>query len=97
MRRGDAYVGQLVRIRDWDDMEKEFGCYEGNIQCMSCFIKSMKCLCGTEFIIEHVDEAGVLLPRLEGYIISTDMVEEVPYTIDVSDELNDFIGSIIVK
>lgn len=40
-------VGELVRIRQWDDMEKEFGLTMlGSIRCRCCFADGMKPLCG---------------------------------------------------
>lgn len=40
-------VGELVRIRQWDDMEKEFGLdADGDIKTCVSFVTSMKPLCG---------------------------------------------------
>lgn len=40
-------VGDRVRIREWDDMEKEFGLYsDGDIKCECTFTRSMKEFCG---------------------------------------------------
>lgn len=41
-------VGDKVRIRSWDSMEKEFGLnWRGDINCPVLFIKGMKEYCGT--------------------------------------------------
>lgn len=43
-------VGDLCRIRSWDDMAAEFGQYEsGNIKCDFKFTTGMRHLCGMEF------------------------------------------------
>lgn len=40
-------VGDVVRIREWDDMEKEFGVDSlGDIQCYGTFVSGMKEFCG---------------------------------------------------
>ena len=52
-------VGDKVRIRQWDDMENEFGLDDdGDIKtCPNCFVKLMSCLCGKEAII--IEKLGV--------------------------------------
>lgn len=78
-------VGELVRIRQWDDMEKEFGTtvYD-SVDCCYQFTHSMEPLCGKCAEIVGLDEDGGV--RLEffncddldtrwGY--STDMLEKV--------------------
>lgn len=81
--------GDKVRIRQWDDMAREFG-YDGDeIDCNCAFIKSMRPLCGMEFTINSVDEGSGIVtfaeepPELFGkhnrptmkYTITTDMIE----------------------
>lgn len=42
-------VGDVVRIREWDDMENEFGLDDdGAIKCSGSFVISMKEFCGRE-------------------------------------------------
>lgn len=42
-------VGDVVRIREWDDMENEFGLdCDGAIKCQGSFVISMKEFCGGE-------------------------------------------------
>lgn len=50
-------VGNRVKIRDWDDMEKEFGldCW-GYINSPLCFNARMKKYCGKVVVITHVNE-----------------------------------------
>lgn len=48
-------VGDKVTIRQWDDMESEFGLDEyGGIKVPKRFIKSMKQYCGQTLSIVHV-------------------------------------------
>lgn len=48
-------VGDKVRVREWDDMEKEFGLDDyGHIKCMSSFTREMKRFCGKVLTIEKV-------------------------------------------
>ena len=39
-------VGDMVQIRQWEDMEKEFGIKRGNIDCRFSFVPEMKIFCG---------------------------------------------------
>lgn len=53
MRIEDVVVGETYCIRQWDDMEKEFGLTEsGSIKCKSFFAKEMKHLCGKKCIVK---------------------------------------------
>ena len=48
-------VGDRVRIRQWDDMEKEFGTDAyGSINCHCSFTRSMRKLCGKKATILHI-------------------------------------------
>ena len=50
-------VGQKVRIREWDDMKKEFGVdYTGDIETFPIFVKDMKHLCGRTATITCIRE-----------------------------------------
>ena len=79
-------VGDMVVIRDWDDMEKEFGlnCL-GNIKCKCSFTTEMKKLCGQVAQIKSFSEPDHKCIRLEfenftgdtAYIFSTDMIKKV--------------------
>lgn len=77
-------VGDRVRIRQWDDMEKEFGLNScGSINCKYGFTVSMKKLCGQEATIGEIIDNRVYLtavdePGLDSYwSFSTDMIEPV--------------------
>ena len=76
---GDVNPGDLVRIRDWDDMKAEYGIGElGSIDCKFHFASGMRYLCGEEFTVEEVfgDGSIRLSPKLEWHI-SLDMIEPV--------------------
>lgn len=78
-------VGELVRIRQWDDMEKEFGTDGyGSVACNYCFIYAMKPLCGKYAEIVSLDKDGRVALKFFNYddlntnwAYSTDMIEKV--------------------
>lgn len=78
-------VGELVRIRQWDDMAKEFGVDDdGSIMCHYSFAEDMKPLCGKYAEIrEHSDNGRVLLrffnceKESTDWTFHTDMIEKV--------------------
>lgn len=50
-------VGDRVVIREWDDMEEEYGLtFSSDINCNCIFAKGMRYLCGREFTIKALDE-----------------------------------------
>lgn len=78
-------VGDRVIIRDWDDMEKEFGLdFSGNINCMKSFTTGMRKLCGSVAKITSFNPFDHRIIRLEfedstdqkPYIFSTDMIKK---------------------
>lgn len=72
----EFYVGQEVRIRDWDDMAQEFGIENDDIMCTAVFIPEMRYLCEKVFIIEEINKDIVLLKDApDAYIYSVDMIE----------------------
>lgn len=91
-------VGDFVRIRDWEDMKGEFGINSnGNIPCNLTFMSYMKKYCGIEFVISRITcVGGVLGHGIDGYNISSDMIEyaDVP---DFDDGcINDFLKEITI-
>ena len=77
-------VGELVRIRQWEDMEKEFGLTMlGSISCQCCFTDEMKPLCGKYAEIEDLNDGQVELKFFNCDDLytccaySTDMIEKV--------------------
>ena len=78
-------VGELVRIRQWDDMEKEFGLdADGDINCRVQFVQSMKYLCGKYAEITKNHDDGRVILRFFNCekenacrAFHTDMIEKV--------------------
>ena len=78
-------VGELVRIRQWDDMAKEFGVDSvGDIDSCVPFVTSMKPLCGKYAEIKDLRADGIVFLRFfncgkEGkyWSFHTDMIEKV--------------------
>ena len=81
-------VGELVRIRQWDDMAKEFGRNSiGTINTQQGFLRKMKPLCGKYAEITELDKGNRVLLKFfncegleyltEAYGFDTDMIEKV--------------------
>ena len=78
-------VGELVRIRQWDDMVKEFGTNGyGSVDCNYSFTDAMKPLCGKYAEIVRLDKDGRVGLKLfncddlnTNWGYSTDMIEKV--------------------
>lgn len=52
-------VGDVCQIREWDDMEREFGISpDGSIKADAGFVSGMRGLCGKKFIIESAYPGG---------------------------------------
>ena len=90
--------GNIIRIRQWDDMEEEYGysSLENAIMCEHLFTDFMKELCGKEFkITKEMEEDYVRFEHfyIDNYlddagtkdyiIISTDMIEYIKTTDDI--------------
>ena len=77
-------VGGLVKIRQWDDMVKEFGTTaSGSVDCRRFFTKRMKPLCGkyAEIVSLEYGRVGLKFFNCDGlntsWKYSTDMIEKV--------------------
>ena len=78
-------VGELVRIRQWDDMVKEFGTRStGSVNCRCLFTVGMKPLCGKYAEIKDLRADGIVFLRFfncekeeKCWSYSTDMIEKV--------------------
>ena len=90
--------GNIIKIRQWDDMEEEYGysSLEEAIMCKHLFTDFMKELCGKEFkITKEMEEDYVRFKHfyIDNYlddvrikdhiIISTDMIESIKTTDDI--------------
>ena len=89
--------GNIIKIRQWDDMEEEYGysSLENAIMCEHLFTDFMEELCGKEFKITkemeedfkeygyfYTDDLDCLDVELS-VIISTDMIESIKTTDDI--------------
>lgn len=64
---------QIVRIKSWEQMEKEYGLDSNNdIKCKYLFTKRMKYLCNTIIITTN----SYITKGKEGWCISDDMIAE---------------------
>lgn len=75
---GKFKVGDLVRVREWDDMKKEFGS-DGDLRiyCKCSFMDMMKKTCGDVCTIKDLTESGNYKLSGEneaGWIYSEDML-----------------------
>lgn len=62
MKVEDLVIGKRYRIRQWDDMEMEFGLDEReNIKVPYIFVKNMRCLCGKEATLKKINRKLVEL------------------------------------
>ena len=90
--------GNIIKIRQWDDMKKEYGysSFEGAILCKFLFNDFMKELCGKEFKITkemeekfkeykyfYIDNYLDDAGTKDYIIISTDMIEYIKTTDDI--------------
>ena len=81
MENREFHVGDLVCIRQWEDMKREFGLQgNGAIDCQYTFTESMRQHCGDEVVLKAVYEDGEVeffdeFHDYEGYMWSTDMIE----------------------
>ena len=99
-------VGDVVRIRKWDDMETEFGLNHGvDIRCTCPFVTSMRESCGKLCTILNKDGKYVDLAfedqrvnaNMRGFDFSTDMIEPADYS-NMSQEavrsVSDFLAEV---
>lgn len=99
-------VGDVVRIREWDDMESEFGLRFGqDIKCTNTFVGGMRQSCGELCTVLAKDGKYVDLAfkdpeidaKMHGYNFSTDMIEPAE-NIDMSSEavrsVSDFLAEV---
>lgn len=78
-------IGELVRIRQWNDMEKEFGTTGiGSVNCKCQFTTEMKPLCGKYAEIKDIRVDGIVFLHFfncekedKCWSYSTDMIEKV--------------------
>lgn len=97
-------VGDRVKIRQWDDMEKEFGLNDfGSIKCACGFVDNMKSLCGRTATIKEIDGVDIELKFDDEsgdtfWSYSTDMIEPIEEEFHEFDTVKHFkfgIGTVV--
>lgn len=74
----DIRVGDRVRFKTWEEMQREYGGSESCIDCAFAFTDSMRYLCGTEATVTRIGGDGQLfLNPATFWSISTDMVRRI--------------------
>lgn len=98
----DFKVGDVVRIRQWDDMLNEYGkTDDGRIQCnmFTAFIPAMKYLCGRVFTIERI-HGDKIFGHGERWTIISEMLEpaldNTPLNDDISN-INEYLHEFSTK
>lgn len=102
--REEFKPGDTVVIREWDDMQEEYGLNEyGNIECACHFTTEMKDFCGIEMVIKSVGRTDwgntvvEFVSPVEGmnmYYFSTDMIRRVDETVHQEIDIDAFMSII---
>ena len=81
--------GNIIKIRQWDDMEEEYGLIGiDSINCECAFTDDMRNLCGSEIkinkkMVEDFKKYKYFFADSKTYSISTDMIEYIKTTDDI--------------
>ena len=81
--------GNIIKIRQWDDMEEEYGLIGiDSINCECAFTDNMRNLCGSEIkinekMVEDFKKYKYFFADSKTYSISTDMIESIKTTDDI--------------
>ena len=81
--------GNIIKIRQWDDMEEEYGLIGiDSINCECAFTDNMRNLCGSEIkinkkMVEDFKKYKYFFADSKTYSISTDMIEYIKTTDDI--------------
>ena len=91
---GRYKVGDKVRVREWDDMAKEFGSNEVTIFCTCSFLDCMKPLCGKVFTVIEVRTGFYGLDgEASGWAFSDDMLyPAITYREYMKENFPDFVS-----
>lgn len=78
MKIPNMEIGDLVRVRDWNDMAAEFGEFQGYIPTDDyAFVEGMRECCGIEAPIKDINDGAILLdhPKARRWTFTIDMLE----------------------
>lgn len=88
----DFKPGDLVEIKSWDEMEKEFGLTpRGSINCRFGFNEEMKPYCGLKTTIERITDNGrICLKDIDSKLwwFSTDMLKHIDHSYVVDNSIH---------
>ena len=70
-------VGDKVRVRSWESMEKEFGFIDKWNTINNGFVTGMRNYCGNIYEISEVDDDWYFLRTCSNYYFTDDMLEPV--------------------
>ena len=89
MRSEDIHIGDILLVRQWDDMVREFGTdANGYINTRYGFRPDIKYLCGKQFrVMEILD--GVFGKLYEGIILDVSKTEDEYFAPDELEPLSD--------
>lgn len=77
-------VNDIVQVRQWDDMEREFGLNRFGIKCSVTFMEEMKQYCGKQFhILSIYNIENYKLSNTNGWVFSSDMFEKNPNSLGI--------------
>lgn len=92
-------VGDRVVIREWDDMEEEYGLTSNSsINCNCYFTTGMRYLCGREFTIRALDEpyeGSVKFEENDEWNYHIDMIRPAHHHKDLNIPSSDLIDNLI--
>ena len=84
-------VGDKVTIRQWEDMEKEYGLTsERDIRTELPFVKSMRYMCGNTYEVSGVNSEAHYW--IDGWTVSDDMIAQNVEKLVIYREGNETIG-----
>lgn len=68
MLSSDLRIGDIVIVREWDDLVNEFGLLEGDILSPIPFFSAMRKYCGHEFMVIRIAGDRVELQCLDNIV-----------------------------
>lgn len=92
MRLEDIHIGDVLQVRDWDDMIAEYGeDPDGDISFLSCscathFVKPMRYLCGKVFTVKSISIYG-MLNSVEGVELATNPLNPMGFNWSITAEM----------